>query len=113
MMRGGPAFGEEGVVPPEGGWLVPLGLSLVAGVLDDEPHSPLSVIVGKIAQDPNSGVVHFHDGRNALAGADPQDGNRCRVWNGITVQCDHPKAVARQSQAPNLGCAAVENVKEK
>jgi len=68
---GGAGFCETRIVPFEGRWRDPLGFAGAAGVLDDNAHAVAAIIVVEIAQDPDAGMIHFHDGRNAFGSTEP------------------------------------------
>ena len=72
--------------------MIPLGLAVLVGVLDDEAEAGAADGVFGGAEDPDAGVVHLDDGVDALAGADEEgvDGlagvgtglpSRAMTWN--------------------------------
>ena len=51
--------------------LAHVGFAGAAGILDDNAHAVAAIIVVEIAQDPDAGMMHFHDGRNAFGCTNP------------------------------------------
>jgi len=50
---------------------LPLWLALLAGILHHDPHSILAIVVLEIADDPYSGMIHFHNRGDPLTLLDP------------------------------------------
>jgi hypothetical protein len=50
------------VVPLERLWRDPLSFAFVTGVLDDDPHAVMPVIITDITQYPDAGMIHLDDG---------------------------------------------------
>src|SRR5579862_6959128 len=104
--------GEASVVPME--WLGrrPDGLALLAGIFDDDAHAVSAIVVGEVANDPYSGMVHLNDSGDALRGSEPEHRNRGGMWHGIAVERDHFERMSRQRQAANFCRASIQNMKE-
>src|SRR5215469_5505478 len=62
---------ETSVVPAKRLRLLPLGLALGPGVFDDDAHAALAVFIDRLAQNPNAGLFHLDDGRDALGCPEP------------------------------------------
>src|SRR5215467_6664651 len=71
----GAGFGEPRVTPFERGGREPLRLSSAARVLDHNSHAMSAVAIVEITQNPDAGMVHVHERRDALSSANPQNGN--------------------------------------
>src|SRR5579862_6984064 len=104
--------GKTRVVPMEGRGSEPLRLSLVSSVFNNDAYAVFAVVVGKIAENPHAGVVHFDDGGNAFGGPEPKGGDHSGSSHWIAVERQNSEAVAGKSEAANLRGAAIENVKE-
>src|SRR5260221_6976337 len=57
-------------------------------------------------------MVHMYDGGNPLRRANPQHWNRCWIRNGIAIQREDLKGMARQRQAADLRSASVQDMKQ-
>src|SRR5215470_6397654 len=64
-------LGETSVVPTKRLRLLPLGLALGPGIFDDDAHTALAVFIKGLAQNPNAGLFHLDDGRDALGCTEP------------------------------------------
>ncbi len=54
-----------------------------------------AVIVIEVTQDPNTGMIHFHDRGDAFGGAEPEDWNFCRIRHGISIESNDLERVGR------------------
>ena len=112
LRRGSGWVSEVSVVPLEGAGREPLRFGFVSGILDDDAHAVMTVVVGEIAHDPNSRMIHFNDGGDTFGGAKPKTGDADGLRQGIAVHCDDAEGVAWESEAADLAGAAVEDVEE-
>jgi hypothetical protein len=87
-------------------------LSTATGVFNHNAHAVPAIIVGKIAQDPDTWMIHFHNGGNALSRPQPKDWHLRRVRNGIAIQRDDLKRVPRHRKAANLGSASIQDMEK-
>ena len=69
----------------------PFGLAVAAAILDNDSHAVLAIVIGEVAQNPNAGMIHLHDGRNALRRAQPKNGNHDRIRHRVAIEPDHPE----------------------
>ena len=90
----------------------PLRLTLIACILNNNPHAVFAVVIGKIAHDPDSRMVHFDNGGDALRRSQPEAGNPNRIGKQIAVHCDNRESVSRKCEAPNLACASIQYMEE-
>ena len=67
--RSGVGIGEHEVIPAKAGGLDPLRLAVLVRVLDDDTQTGVAMGIFDRAEDPNAGVVHLHDGVDALGGS--------------------------------------------
>src|SRR5438552_6553484 len=93
-------------------WCDPFRFARMASVFNDTAHAVLPVVIGEIAYDPDTRMIHFHNGGDTFSRAQPQDRHLRRVRNGIAIERDDLKRVARQCQAANLRSASIQNVKK-
>src|SRR6516165_1619154 len=105
-------LGEASVVPAKRLRLLPLGLALGPGIFDDNAHTTLAVFIDGLAQNPNAGVLHLDDGRDALSCTEPKNRHRHRVWHQVAVERHDLEQMARQRQAADLAGARVQHVEE-
>ena len=72
----------------------------------------MAIVVSEVAHDPDTGVVHFYDGGDALGGAEPEDRHGNGLGERVAVHGNDGEGVAGKREAANLGGAAVEDVEE-
>ena len=58
-----------------------------------------AIIIGEIAYDPDTRMIHFHNGGDTFSRAQPQDRDLRRIRNGIAIEREDLKRVARQRKA--------------
>ena len=75
-----------------------MGLAGPAGVFDSDAHAVMAVVVGEIAEDPDAGMIHFHDGGDALGGAEPQNGNAHGIGHEVSIESDDLERMAGQER---------------
>ncbi len=80
------------------------------GVLDDDAHACLAILVGEVSENPDAGVAHLDDRGDAFGGAQPQHRHGNGFRQRIAVQGDNGEGVPGQSEAAVFGGAAVEHV---
>src|SRR6516162_10036486 len=68
---GGFRLGEASVVPAKRLRLLPLRLALGPRIFDDNPHAALAVFIDGLTQNPNAGLLHLDDSRDALGCTEP------------------------------------------
>ena len=107
-----PGLPNTRVVPLERLRLRPLRLALGTGVLDDDPHAALAVVVGKIAHDPDARMVHLDDGRDALGRPEPEHRHVLRRRHRIAVERDDFERVSGQREAADFAGAGVQDVEQ-
>src|SRR5271165_911324 len=62
----GGGIAEVRVVPLERLRWNPLWLALIAGVLNHDAHTMVTVVISQVSHDPDSGMIHFYNGGDAL-----------------------------------------------
>src|SRR5262249_45923384 len=82
------------------------------GVLDNDPHTMTTIVISKIAHDPHSGMIHFHNSGDTLRCTQPQNGNTCGIRDPVSIKRDDFERMAGQGEAPNFRRAAIQNVKQ-
>jgi hypothetical protein len=92
--------------------LHPLWFAAAPGVFHYDPHPVAAIVIGKIAQNKDAGMIHLHDGRDALGGAEPKYGDIGGRRHRIAVKCHHTKHMSGEGKASRLGGARVQHVKE-
>src|SRR5215469_5060666 len=92
-------LGETRVAPPELRRSSPLWLPSASGILHNDSHSMPAIPIIKIAEKPHPRLRHVHQRGNALRCTDPQNRNRCRIRNQVSIKCENLKRMPRQSQA--------------
>src|SRR5579862_4752787 len=107
LLRDCGRISETGIVPPERLWRKPLRFAFVSRVLDHDPHAMMTVVVGKIAHDPHSRMIHFDDSRDALRRAEPEHGYANRFGQGIAIHRNYAETVPGKRKASDLPGAAV------
>ena len=85
---------------------------MLVGVFDEDAEAGVADEVGRFAEDPVAGVVHFHDGADALAGAEGERFDQGGVGDGVAVEGDDLELVAAEGDAAVLDGAGVEEVEE-
>ncbi len=100
------------IVPLEWFRCEPLRFAFKTGVFNHDAHAVMTVIVGQVAHDPNTRMIHLNDGGNAFCGSQPQTRYAHRFGERVAIHRDHTEAVSRQSQTANLGRTAIQNVKQ-
>src|SRR5579862_6048472 len=103
---------EAGVVPVKRLGGRPDGLAFLAGILHDDAHAVAAIIIGEVAHDPYSGMIHLNDSGDALRGSEPEHRNGGGMWHGIAIERDHFERMSRQRQAANFCRASIQNMKE-
>src|SRR5262249_30553603 len=83
-----------------------------ASIFDYDAHATAEGVIREIAHDPHTGIIHFHNSRNAFGGTYPQNGKTRRIWNRVSIESYDFKDVVRQGKAANFRGTAVQNVKE-
>jgi hypothetical protein len=86
---------KSGIVPLERLRGKPLRFACVSGILDDDSHAMVPVVIREIAHDPHSRMLHFDDRGNALRGPDPKARNLYRLRQRVAIHCNDGEAVAR------------------
>src|SRR5215468_3258484 len=82
----GTAFGKTPVIPLHFRRCDPRRLSLPTGIFDDYAHAALPIFILQVAEHPNSGMVHVHNGRNTLRRAEPQNRDCRWIRHWVAVQ---------------------------
>src|SRR6185312_6560335 len=100
-------FSENRIVPKIGPGFYPLGLSFLPGILDDRTHPVSTIVVGQVAHNPYTRVLHLDNCRNALGGANPQHWRLGLCWDREAIHRDHFKGMTRQCKASDLRTAAI------
>src|SRR6185437_5889142 len=57
-------------------------------------------------------MFHFNNSRYALGSPKPQNRDFSRVWHRVAIHCHNFKNMVGQRQAADLGCTAVQDMKE-
>src|ERR1700733_10823114 len=78
--------GKLMVIPDESVRLLPCGFAATASVFDDDAHAGSLDVLAHLAQNPDTGVVHFNDSADALGGGQAQHGNRLGIGHRVAVQ---------------------------
>src|SRR6185312_8482863 len=90
----------------------PLGLACSPGILYDDSHTVIAVIIGSVAHDPDARMVHLHNCGNPFCCAQPQHGNTCGIRYGIAIEGNYVKEVSGQRQTANLRGASIQHMEE-
>src|SRR5581483_9990930 len=105
-------LGKAEIVPPGMRRRDPLCLARSPGILYDDSHTVIAVIIGSVAHDPYARMVHLHNCRNPFCSAQPQHRNAYGIRYGIAIQGNHVKGMSGQRQTANLSGASIQNMEE-
>src|SRR6516162_874834 len=109
--RYGAGLAENGIIPTVPFRLAPLRLALGVRVFDHNAHAVASIVVGEITHDPHTRMVHLHNRRDTLRGAEPQYGHVRRRWHGIAVERNDPENMAGRGETADFTGTGVDNMK--
>ena len=86
--RDGAGLGEARIVPAKRRRRDPCGFARAASVFNDDAHAVAAVVVVEIAQNPDAGMIHLHDGGDALGGSQPKHRNLRGIRHRIAIERD-------------------------
>jgi hypothetical protein len=100
-----------GVIPFGGLRLDPDGFAFRTGIFHNHAHTVLAVIIGKVAENPDTGMIHLDDGGHSFRRANPQCRHECRRRDRVAVQSHYRKRVTRQCPATDFRRAGMQDMK--